>query len=441
MTPAQVQSAVVANTAPACLGGSLQALDPQELDAWLRLALTPGVGNATARRLLSAFGLPANIFAQGRPALQPYVTPAQAAALLREPEGFAEALARTRQWLQAPAPGEAVRALLVLGDPRYPQLLLETEDPPLMLYVLGAARFLQPGSTPFPAVSCLAVVGSRNPSAQGAQNAHQFAKALRAAGLSIVSGLALGIDAAAHEGALQAADIQGDDSTAATPATIAVVGTGLDRVYPRRHLALAHRIASQGLLVSEYPLGTPPLPAHFPKRNRIIAGLSQGTLVVEAAPASGSLITARLASEQGREVFAIPGSIHAPQSRGCHALIRQGAKLVESTEDVLEELHLAIPAQAGSAAAEPPAPARYARPARSPSVSAPAPALAASAAPPAAPDSPLLQALGHDPAGLDALQARTGLDIATLQVQLLELELGGHVARLPGGLFQRIGSA
>ena len=427
-----------------------------DLQAWLRLVLTPGVGNATARRLLNAYGLPARIFLQTRAALQSHATATQAGALLREPEGFAQALERTRQWLQpqpatASEAGEAavgtnakadvVRAILVLGDPRYPRLLLETEDPPLVLYVLGAARFLQPGGTPFPESTCLAVVGSRNPSAQGAQNAHQFAKALRAAGLSIVSGLALGIDAAAHEGALQAADIQGDDSTAATPATIAVVGTGLDRVYPRRHLALAHRIASQGLLVSEYPLGTPPLPAHFPKRNRIIAGLSQGTLVVEAAPASGSLITARLASEQGREVFAIPGSIHAPQSRGCHALIRQGAKLVESTEDVLEELHLAIPAQAGSAAAEPPAPARYARPARSPSVSAPAPALAASAAPPAAPDSPLLQALGHDPAGLDALQARTGLDIATLQVQLLELELGGHVARLPGGLFQRIGSA
>ena len=417
----------------------MQSFEPEDLQAWLRLSLTPGVGHAAARRLLSAFGLPAHIFVQSRAALQQQVTTAQATALLREPEGFADALARTREWLQkAPAASEAetvVRALLVLGDPRYPRLILETEDPPLMLYVLGAARFLRPGSTPFPQNTCLAVVGSRNPSAQGTQNAHQFSQALRAAGLTIVSGLALGIDAAAHEGALEDADApQGDGST---PATIAVVGTGLDRVYPRRHLALAHRIATHGLLLSEYPLGTPPLPANFPKRNRIIAGLSQGTLVVEAAPASGSLITARLASEQGREVFAIPGSIHAPQSRGCHALIRQGAKLVESTQDVLEELrlpptpppgHLSA-ATAATAAGNPPAAPR-----------AP-PALPGTTAPAPAEDSSLLQALGYDPAGLDLLQARTGLDIATLQVQLLELELDGHVARLPGGLFQRIGSA
>ena len=461
----------------------MQALEPHDLQAWLRLALTRGVGNAAARRLLSAFGLPAQIFSQARSVLQQHVTPAQAAALLCEPEEWAEALARTRQWLQpapaageAAAPAETVRALLVLGDPRYPRLLLETEDPPLMLYVLGAARFLQPGSTPFPDGSCLAVVGSRNPSAQGTQNAYQFAQALRGAGLTIVSGLALGIDAAAHEGALQDAELPQSESS--TPATIAVVGTGLDRVYPRRHLALAHRIAAHGLLVSEYPLGTPPLPANFPKRNRIIAGLSQGTLVVEAAPASGSLITARLASEQGREVFAIPGSIHAPQSRGCHALIRQGAKLVESVQDVLEELQLpgALAAPPGTAVdtgmgtakaaqrsrAEPPRQA--ATPPRTPGSNRPRPAATPAHGPQAGhaadtgtgegtatgsangaagpgEDCALLQALGHDPAGLDALQARTGLDTATLQVQLLQLELDGQVARLPGGLFQRIGSA
>ena len=439
----------------------MQALEPHDLQAWLRLALTRGVGNAAARRLLSAFGLPAQIFSQARSVLQQHVTPAQAAALLCEPEEWAEALARTRQWLQpapaageAAAPAETVRALLVLGDPRYPRLLLETEDPPLMLYVLGAARFLQPGSTPFPDGSCLAVVGSRNPSAQGTQNAYQFAQALRGAGLTIVSGLALGIDAAAHEGALQDAELPQSESS--TPATIAVVGTGLDRVYPRRHLALAHRIAAHGLLVSEYPLGTPPLPANFPKRNRIIAGLSQGTLVVEAAPASGSLITARLASEQGREVFAIPGSIHAPQSRGCHALIRQGAKLVESVQDVLEELRLpgTAPVPGGLQAATPePTPVKTISAKRPTAPGAPtttatfetpeAPLTRSAAAASAAPlaDSPLLQALGYDPAGLDALQARTGLDIATLQVQLLELELEGQVARLPGGLFQRISSA
>ncbi len=425
------------------------------LQAWLRLTLTPGVGNATARRLLSTYGLPSQIFLQPRAALQSHATAAQAGALLREPPGFAEALERTRQWLQPqpaaePATGDAVvgtpaetdvvRAIIVLGDPRYPRLLLETEDPPLVLYVLGAARFLQPGSTPFPESTCLAVVGSRNPSAQGTQNAYQFAQALRSAGLSIVSGLALGIDAAAHEGALQEEDtVQGGS---ATPATIAVVGTGLDRVYPRRHLALAHRIAMHGLLVSEYPLGTPPLPANFPKRNRIIAGLSQGTLVVEAAPASGSLITARLASEQGREVFAIPGSIHAPQSRGCHALIRQGAKLVESVQDVLEELQL--PAATTPMPTPKPAPAlQESRPpaARRVTRAPSAPTAPETQSRPAPRESPLLQALGYDPAGLDALQARTGLDTATLQVQLLELELDGQVARLPGGLFQRMGSA
>ena len=425
------------------------------LQAWLRLTLTPGVGNATARRLLSTYGLPSQIFLQPRAALQSHATAAQAGALLREPPGFAEALERTLQWLQPqpaaePATGDAVvgtsaetdvvRTIIVLGDPRYPRLLLETEDPPLVLYVLGAARFLQPGCIPFPEGTCLAVVGSRNPSAQGTQNAHQFAQALRSAGLSIVSGLALGIDAAAHEGALQEEDtVQGGS---ATPATIAVVGTGLDRVYPRRHLALAHRIAMHGLLVSEYPLGTPPLPANFPKRNRIIAGLSQGTLVVEAAPASGSLITARLASEQGREVFAIPGSIHAPQSRGCHALIRQGAKLVESVQDVLEELQL--PAATTPMPTPKPAPAlQESRPpaARRVTRAPSAPTAPETQSRPAPRESPLLQALGYDPAGLDALQARTGLDTATLQVQLLELELDGQVARLPGGLFQRMGSA
>ena len=261
---------------------------------------------------------------------------------------------------------------------------------------------------------CLAMVGSRNPTPQGQENARQFANTLRGAGLTIVSGLALGIDAAAHEGALTAAT---EHDT--TPATIAVVGTGLDRVYPRQHLDLARRIAAQGLLVSEYPLGTPPLAANFPKRNRIISGLAQGTLVVEAAPASGSLITARLASEQGREVFAIPGSIHSIQSRGCHALIRQGAKLVELAQDVLEEL---------------PWPADVARPSETPQ------AAACTEAPDTECDA-LLTALGFDPIGMDALQARTGYDTATLQVRLLEMELAGAVSRLPGGLFQRMGCA
>lgn len=390
-------------------------MEREELAAWLRLSVTPGVGRATARRLLAAFGLPQAVFAQSVQALERCVSPAQARALHTLPEGFEDLCARTWAWLHpaddGPAQGPA-HALLSLADAAYPRALLDTEDPPLLLYALGPAALLQ--GDPFAQGRCLAMVGSRNPTAQGAENARQFARALHAAGLCIVSGLALGIDAAAHEGAL--------DSAAGTPsrpwpATIAVVGTGLDRVYPRRNLELARRIAAQGLIVSEYPLGTPPLAPNFPQRNRIIAGLSLGTLVVEAAPASGSLITARLAAEQGREVFAIPGSIHAPQSRGCHALIRQGAKLVESAQDVLEELRLPGAAPGSASAAAP--------------VDVPADA----------PENPLLQALGFDPIGLDALLARTGLDAATLQVQLLELELAGSVARLPGGLFQRTGRA
>lgn len=389
--------------------GPIPAIDRDELAGWLRLTLTPGVGNGTARRLLAAFGLPAAIFEQSEATLAQCVTPAQAQALRQLPADFAQQLEATWTWLQGPAPEGAARVFLTLGDARYPQALLDTEDPPLVLYGMGSEAIW--AANPFPAGRCLAIVGSRNPTAQGAENARQFARALHAAGLTIVSGLALGVDAAAHEGALDSA-VAG----ATCPATIAVVGTGLDRVYPRQNLGLARRIAAHGILVSEYPLGTPPLAANFPKRNRIIAGLSQGTLVVEAALASGSLITARLAAEQGREVFAIPGSIHAPQSRGCHALIRQGAKLVESAQDVLEELQLPVPG------------------------AAPKPATPGTA-PAAPPESALLQAMGFDPVGLDALMARTGMDTAAMQVQLLELELAGVVARLPGGLFQRMGSA
>ena len=258
----------------------------------------------------------------------------------------------------------------------------------------------------------VAVVGSRNPTPQGAANARQFAEALAQGGLTVVSGLALGVDGAAHEGALAGA-MQGQ------LATIAVVGTGLDRVYPRQHLDLAHRIAQRGVLLSEYPLGTSPLSSNFPRRNRIIAGLSRGTLVVEAALKSGSLITARLASEQGKDVFAIPGSIHTAQSRGCHALIKQGAKLVECAQDVIEEL---LPANL--------APASGATGASSDGLFETEEA-----------DDPVLDALGFDPTGLDALQARTGMATSTLQARLMELEIHGQVARLPGGLFQRMGRA
>ena len=387
-----------------------------ELAAWLRLLLTPGVGNQTARRLLALCGLPQHIF--GQPAVwQGHVNAAQAAALLREPADLPALVQATWQWLHSPAGDGVARRILTLADSAYPRALLATDDPPLLLHAMGMAEVLAQDQ-PFAALRCVAMVGSRTPTAQGLQHAHQFGRALREAGCCVVSGMALGIDAAAHEGALA-------DAPSHTLATIAVVGTGLDRVYPARHHTLAQRIARQGLLLSEFPLGTPALAHHFPKRNRIIAGLSQGTLVVEAALKSGSLITARLAAEQGREVFAIPGSIHAPQVRGCHALIRQGATLVETVHDILQEL----PPQER--------PSAMPQPSTGPTTMAPTERTAVTDDA----QDPLLCALGWDPMGLDALQARTGMDTATLQARLLEYELAGAVARLTGGRFQRLGRA
>jgi len=385
--------------------------DVAELAAWLRLTNTAGVGAATARKLLAALGSPQAVFASDAQALQALVGERLAAALRSAPVQGGRLLEHAGAWLAA-APD---RHWLPLGHPHYPAALLQTPDPPVLLYVQGQLSALAQPCT-------LAMVGSRNPSPQGAENARAFAKALGEQGFCIVSGLALGVDGAAHRGALEAG-----------APTVAVVGTGLDRVYPRQHHELAQRIASHGALVSEYPLGTPPLAPHFPQRNRIIAGLSLGTLVVEAALESGSLITAELAAQYGREVFAIPGSIHAPQSRGCHALIRQGAKLVESVQDVLDELRpqhsAAQPVQGELAlgergtAAQPAARARMGQ--------------GVQGRPPVEAEGTLLQALGHDPVGLDALQARCGLPTAELQAQLLELELCGSVRRLPGGLFQR----
>ena len=392
----------------------------EELSAWLRLALTPGVGNDKARDLLAACGLPGAIFEQAESALAQLASPKQVKGLLTPPPELAEQLERTWRWLNETGPEGAPRRLLTLGDPLYPAGLLNMEDPPLMLFTLGA-----PGLGPDTLARSLAVVGSRNPTPQGAANARHFAKALAQAGLTIVSGLALGVDGAAHEGALEGMPADGALATVTTVATVAVVGTGLDRVYPAKHRELAHRIAQRGLLVSEYLLGTPPLPSNFPKRNRLIAGLAQGTLVVEAALQSGSLITARLTAEQGKEVFAIPGSIHTTQSRGCHALIRQGAKLVESAQDVLEELKLENLAAHGET--EAPGTGETGETSGTGEMGGRSVA-----------ESGLLHALGFDPVGLDALQARCGLDAASLQAQLLGLELDGHVARLPGGLFQRL---
>jgi DNA processing protein len=369
---------------------SAATIGAEEFGAWFRLLETPGIGRGGARRLLVACGSPEAVFASRQAVLRELVGPAAALALSTEPPEFQPRLAAARAWLA----GGDDRSVLTPGEPAFPPLLLNTADPPLLLYVQGDRAVL--------ALPSVAVVGSRSHSPQGGDNARAFARALGEQGYVVVSGLAIGIDGQAHEGALEA------------PAgTIAVVGTGLDRVYPARHRALAHRIAAHGALVSEFAPGTPALAENFPMRNRIIAGMSLGTLVVEAALQSGSLITARLASEAGREVFAIPGSIHSPQSRGCHALIKQGAKLVETAQDIVEEL---------------------AGPSGRRQASLP---LGALEGPPAPPADPLLEALGHDPVTLDALLARTGWPVNELGARLLELELAGLVARLPGGLFQR----
>ena len=365
----------------------------EELADWLRLLRTPGVGRETARRLLAACGSPGAVLASRQSTLRELVGPTLASALTALPERHDEQLAATLAWLGA----DASHRIVTLGDAAYPPLLLQTADPPLLLYAQGRLELIGAAS--------LAMVGSRNPTAQGRDNARQFAEHLSRAGITIVSGMALGIDGAAHEGAL-----------AGKGSTIAVVGTGLDRIYPARHRALAHRIAREGLLLSEFELGMPPLAENFPQRNRLIAGLSRGTLVVEAALASGSLITARQALEAGRDVFAIPGSIHSPQSRGCHALIKQGAKLVDSADDILNEMNW----QTG-----PPMATSMAGSAANTETDA---------------DDALLDALGHDPVTLDALLARTGESAASLNARLLELELDSRVARLPGGLYQRRGN-
>lgn len=367
-----------------------------ELAAWLRLIHWPGLGREALRRLLSAFGSPQAVVDAPHSARLAVVGTRSAMSPLPH-ERDAEHLASTEHWLA----GSPMRCLLTLGEPAYPALLLETADPPVWLFAEGRLELLDTPS--------LAIVGSRQATPQGRQNARDLSGNLARQGWTIVSGLASGIDAAAHEGAL-----------AAGGNTLAVVGTGLDLVYPRSHQALARRIMAHGLMVSEFPLGTPPLPQNFPMRNRIIATLSRGTLVVEAAPQSGSLITARLAAEAGREVFAVPGSIHSPQSRGCHELLKQGAKLVQTAEDVLEELSVGPVPGPGAA---PNVAGPQDEPRRAPS---------------ATERDPVLRALGHDPATLDELMSRCGWPAHELNARLLEFELTGEVARLPGGRFQRI---
>jgi DNA processing protein len=410
-----------------------------ELASWLRLTLAPGVGNIAARKLLAAFGLPQAVFAQSLTALNQCVSAAQSQAVQLVPEGLDALTQATLDWLAASQRDGVTRAVITLADPTYPKSLLALDDPPLVLYMTGSrAVYRQLAAKDL--ANDIAIVGSRNPTPQGANNARSFAGSFAQAGLHVVSGLALGIDGAVHEGALDAREA----SPATAGSTIAIVGTGLDRVYPKQHHELAHRIATHGVILSEFPIGTPPISANFPKRNRIISALTQGTLVVEAALRSGSLITARLAAEQGKDVFAIPGSIHSTLSKGCHSLIKQGAKLVESAQDVLEELThppsaaLALPkaktrAKVKAQAGDPDDPDHANHPNESHGLFDDSD----SSVPDTNPQTALLTALGYDPVSLDALIARTGHDAATLQAHLLELELIGEVVRLPGGLFQR----
>jgi DNA processing protein len=375
-------------------------------EAWFDLAHTPALGRGAVRRLLAALGTPEAVL-QAPPSVWQQVAGSRAAqALGGWLDSSSERVAR-RDLALAWLGGGRGRHWVALGDARYPSALLETTDPPVLMYLEGEAAHLK-------GERLLAIVGSRHPTRDGSELALAFSRDLAARGWTIVSGLAAGIDTAAHQGALGASG----------GATVAVVGTGLDQVYPRANEALARRIAEHGLLVSELPPGAPPLASHFPARNRIIAGLSRGVLVVEAALQSGSLISARLAAEAGREVLAIPGSIHAPQSKGCHALIKQGAKLVESVDDIETEFAHAIVAAPVNVA-----PARDEVSARSNPASI--------GAGPDGPDAELLGALGHGPIGLDALCNRLGWPVERLSARLLELELTGQVSRLPGGLYQR----
>ena len=359
-----------------------------EIPNWIRLTETPGVGCEAARKLLLAFGLPENIFSAGYADLSAIVSKRQAQALCTPPSATLSALIeRTLLWCS-----EKNNHVITLADTRYPPNLLEIPDPPTLFYAKGRLELLTATS--------IAVVGSRNATTQGIINAKQFSSSLSQSGLTISSGMALGIDTAAHEGGLE-----GPGST------IAVIGTGADTVYPARNYNLAHTIAEQGCIVSEYPLGTPAIASNFPRRNRLISGLAQGVLVIEAAAQSGSLITARMAIEQGRDVFAIPGSIHSPLSKGCHSLIKQGAKLVETAQDILQEIRGPWQSQAENQSVVPQV---------------------------ATTVSTLLLEIGYDPIHPDVLAQRCNLKSADVSAQLLMLELEGHVEVVAGGFYRRL---
>lgn len=384
------------------------ASDPAaaDLDLWLRLVLTPGIGPIHARRLLERFGSPRAIFESDAAALAAFAG-ARMARLLRSDDGARRRkVAQTLEWARAES-----HHLITFADADYPRHLLQIDDAPPLLHAVGRRDIL---SRPM-----LAMVGARNATAAGTDNARAFARTLSSAGWTITSGLALGIDAAAHQGALQGG-----------AGTVAVVGTGADIVYPARHRALADRIAADGLIVSELALGTPPSAGLFPRRNRLIAGLSHGVVVVEAALQSGSLITARQAGEFGREVFAIPGSIHSPLSRGCHALIRQGALLVESAREVIDELPALTAAPIVDASCAPP----------ERDGAQPASAVGGSRVPvidPGVTQDPVMAAIGHDPVQPDTLAIHVGLEAGELSARLVILELNGLIRRLSDGRVQR----
>lgn len=359
-----------------------QAASP--IRAWLTLSLIPELSGAAWRRLSVRFGSPEQILEQPLPALESVVGMQVAQAIVSGPDR--SRLQAALEWGR-----EDLRAILTPDDERYPALLLETASAPPLLYAWGKLELLQRPA--------LAVVGSRNATPQGLRSARDFAYAASAAGVCVVSGLAAGIDSAAHQAAL---DNPGS--------TIAVLGNGADVVYPKQQAALLDRIRTDGLALTEFPLGTPPVAKNFPRRNRIISGIAKGCLVVEAAMASGSLITARLAVEMGRDVFAIPGSIHSPLSRGCHYLIKQGAKLVEAPAEVLEEFGFATDAS----------------PRAGPSVEPRGAALK------------LLNSLGYDACGIDGLAERASMAIEDVLALLTQLELDGWLARLADGRYQRM---
>lgn len=407
---------------------TVTAASTDELFAWLRLSFTPKLGGATARQLLAEFGLPEQIFAQSLLSLERYVPNEVAQALKREPDADTiERINKNLEWAQAPD-----QHLITIADAHYPKNLYVLHDPPLLLYAKGdLSRLQQP---------TIGIVGARNATITGKENAFDFARYLSQRHWCISSGLATGIDTAAHQGALAAQPPHGS--------TIAVLATGMDIVYPAANRELAHQIAAQGLLLSEFPLGTRARNYHFPLRNRLVAALSQGVVVVEAAQRSGSLITAKLATEIGREVFALPGSIHSPLSRGCHALIKQGAKLVESGADILDELRQ--PSLAPSTVAQStPIAAKDAGAATTEDTGGAAQTdqkatSLGTEATQSEPnqflwvDYPWLEKMGFEALSFEQLVQISHCTVQSLGQQLTELELLGAVRRLPNGQYEQI---